>query len=234
MSRGWSAMLGLVGGLAVLAGVVVIHKLTRDDLDRRGHYVIKLAELQVPPPPGKTRETFIAEVLYNRGLPEKFDRTDPEVANKLQQAFAAHPWVEKATVADMNAPQPVELVIRTPTLVVGDRVLDRLGVVLPLLAKKDGLPSYRGDVKQQPTPSGQPHGDVKVVTVTKTVGWLKQQAPELKWQAVEVTDDGLVLIRADGAKAIWGFSNKDEPSTEQKLARLNAWKGGTLDLRKGS
>ena len=75
-------MLGLVGGLAVLAGVVVVHKLTRDDLDRRGHYVIKMTELQVAAPPGIARENFIAEVLYNRGLPASFDRTDPAVATK--------------------------------------------------------------------------------------------------------------------------------------------------------
>ena len=140
--------------------------------------------------------------------------------------------MEKAAVADVTAPQPVELVFRTPTIVVGDRVLDRLGVLLPLPTKKDGLPTFRGDVKESPTPSGQPHGEAKFVAVAKTLGWLQQQAPELKWQAVELGDDGLVLLRADGAKAIWGFSNKDEQPSGQKLARLKAWKGEALDLRK--
>lgn len=232
MSRGWSAMLGLLGGLAVLAGVIVVHKLTREDLDRRGHYIIKLADLQVPAPPGMSRETFIAEVLYNRGLPEKFDRTDPAVASKIQQAFAAHPWVEKATVRDMNAPQPVELVIRAPIMVVGDRVLDHLGVVLPLSAKKDDLPVFRGEIKTDAPPSGQPFGDANIRAVAGTLRRLKNKAPALKWQAFEFGDDGLVLIRADGAKAVWGFSKKGEPSDDQKLARLLAWKDGAIDLRK--
>jgi hypothetical protein len=220
--------------LAVLAGVVVVHKLTRDDLDRRGHYVIKMTELNVAAPPGMSREDFIAEVLYNRGLPAKFDRTDPAVSSKLQQAFAAHPWVEKASVGDVTVDRPVELVFRTPTLVVGERVLDRLGVLLPLPTKKDGLPMFRGVVKEQATPSGQPHSDAKIVAVTKTVGWLQQQAPEIKLQAVELTADGLLLIRADTAKAIWGFSKNDEPTPEQKLVRLKAWKGETLDLRRSN
>jgi hypothetical protein len=232
MSRGWSALLGLVAGLAVLAGVVVVHKLTRDDLDRREHYVIKLTDLNVAAPPGMSREDFVAEVLYNRGLPAKYDRTDPALSSKLQTAFAAHPWVEKATVGDVTSPRPVELVFRTPTLAVGDRVLDRLGVLLPLPTKKDGLPTFRGEVKQSAAPSGQPHGDAKIVAVAKIVGWMHQQAPEIKLQAVELTADGLVLIRADTAKAIWGFSKNDEPPPEQKLARLKAWKGETLDLRK--
>ncbi len=233
MSRGWSALLGLIGGLAVLAGVVVVHKLTRDDLDRREHYVIKMTDLNVAAPPGMAREDFIAEVLYNRGLPAKFDRTDPLTAAMLQTAFAAHPWVERATVSDVTSDRPVALVFRTPTLVVGDRVLDRLGVLLPLPAKKDGLPTFRGDVMETTTPSGQPHSEAKFVAVAKTLGFLQQQAPELKWQAVELTDDGLVLIRADGEKAIWGFSKKDEPTPEQKLTRLKACKGEALDLRKG-
>ena len=48
----------------------------------------------------------------------------------------------------------------------------------------------------------------------------RRKAPELKLQAVELTADGLVLIRADTAKAIWGFSKPEEPPAEQKVDQL--------------
>lgn len=233
MSRGWSALLGLMGGLAVLASVVVVHQYTRDDLQRRGHYALQLAEFQLPAPPGMTRDVFIAEVLYSRGLSGKLDRTDAQLTEKLRHAFAAHPWVEKVTVGDLAGPQPIKLVFRTPALSVGERVLDRHGVLLPLGTKKDGLPLFLAPDLAPAAPSGQPYGDARIVAAAKTLGWLRQQAPELQIQAAHWSSIGLVLKRADSATAIWGYSKPDEPSPEQKLARLKTWKGESLDLRNG-
>ncbi len=230
MSRGWSALLGLIGGLAVLAGVVVVHKLTRDDLDRREHYVINMTDLNVAAPPGMAREDFIAEVLYNRGLPAKFDRTDPLTAAMLQTAFAAHPWVERATVSDVTSERPVALVFRTPTLVVGDRVLDRLGVLLPLPAKKDGLPTFRGAVKETTTPSGQPYSDTNLVAVARITGWLRTNVPEIQWTAASFDGTILIFARKDGEQMmLHDFQSGVSPDVEM-VTRLRSWKSGTLRL----
>jgi hypothetical protein len=218
MGRPWAVLVAAVAGLAVLAGVIAFGKLTRDDLDRRGYYTLTLADLAVPAPPGLSRQQFLDEVCYESRLPAKLDRTDATAGRRLQAAFAAHPWVESASVGDLAGPQPVRLVFRRPTLVVGDRVVDRLGVTLPLGAPTDGLPAFTGAPDQ-------------LAAVAKTVARIREQAPELSWRSAVITSDGLVLERVDGAKAAWGFSRPNEPTPEAKLARLKAWKGGTLDLR---
>jgi hypothetical protein len=224
------AVVGLAAGLAVLAGVITASRFARQDLDRRGHYAVALSRFDIPTPPGLTKDVFLAEVLYNRPLPPTLDRTDPATRTALQQAFAAHPWVESVTVGDLSDPAGLRVTIRTPALAVAGRAVDRLGALLPLATPTDGLPEYRGPVADKATPSGQPHPDPRVVAVARTVGWLKAQAPDLKWQAAELTPDGLVLTRPDGRRATWGFSKPTEPPADAKLARLREWSAGDINL----
>ncbi|MBX7104606.1 MAG: hypothetical protein K1X57_11030 [Gemmataceae bacterium] len=223
--------MALVAGIAAIAGVIVLGKLSRQQLDDRGHYAVKLADLDLPAPPGVSKANFLAEVKYNHPIPDVLDRTDPAARLKLQQALAAHPWVESVTVGDLSDPKPVTLVIRVPTLAVGQRVLDRQGVLLPLTTSTMGLPSFRTVPDLPATPSGKPYPDVRIVGVAKTLGWLRGQLPEVKWQSADLNADGLVLTRDDGATATWGFGKAEEPPADAKLARLRQWKAGPLDLR---
>lgn len=218
MGRPWAVLVTAGAGLAVLAGVIAFGKLTRDDLDRRGYYTLVIADLAVPSPPGLSRQQFLDEVCYESRLPARLDRTDPSAGPRLQAAFAAHPWVESATVGDLAGQQPLRLVFRRPTLAAGDRAVDRLGVILPLGTAIEGLPKYNGAPEQR-------------AAVAKTVAWLHEQAPELKWRTASMSPDGLLLERSDGAKAIWGFSMPAEPTADAKLVRLKAWTAGPIDLR---
>jgi len=231
MTRLRSAVVVLASVVAVLAALVFIGRLTRADLDRRGHYTLTVADLPVAAPPGMTRSIFLAEVIYQGRLSATLDRTDADTRTRLSNAFAAHPWVESVVVDDLAKPQPITLTFRTPTLVAHSRVVDRMGVCLPLLTKTDDLPVYRSGAKVHDCPSGAPHPDPAVVAIAKTVAWLKAQAPALRWQSIEMTADGMVLTRSDGVKATWGFSKPPEPNAEEKLQRLKAWQAGNLDLR---
>lgn len=229
----WRAMVGLVIGATAIAGIIALGRLTRDKLDDQGHYTVAIADLSFPTPPGMSRAAFLDEVRYNRPIPEKLDRTNPASRLQLQQALAAHPWVESCRVGDFRDATPVSLTIREPALAVGGRVLDRQGVVLPIAASTAGLPEYRGAARPGAVASGAPHPDPAIVGVAKTVGWLRGQWPATVWASAELTPEGLVLTRADGARAVWGLGKVDEPPAEQKLARLKAWQSGTIDLRKG-
>jgi hypothetical protein len=219
MPRLAPAVVALAAGIGVLVGIAVLNKLARDDLDRRGYYDVVIGDLRVPAPPGLTREQFLDEVCYESRLPPRLNRTDPGAAERLRAAFAKHPWVEAAAVGDLASPHPVTLTFRRPTLAAGERVLDRTGTPMPLRTSADGLPVYSGP----PEAAG---------AVAKTMGWLAEKAPELKWQAAEVTPDGLVFVRPDGARAVWGLSKPDEPPPDAKLGRLKEWNAGAIDLRK--
>src|SRR3954449_11467892 len=95
MARRWSKPLLIVGASAtVVAGLVLAGHRARAWLDRRGHFVIALADIQCPAPPGLDRPTFLSEVQYLGGLPDRFSAIDPTLAMQLATAFAAHPWVE--------------------------------------------------------------------------------------------------------------------------------------------
>lgn len=232
MPRPWVILGGLVGCAAIIGGFLVWGKLAKDDLEKRGHFNLNISDLRVDAPPGTNRVDFLAEVCYLAKLPLTLNRTDPNTPKKLQDAFAMHPWVEKVTIGDLNGPAPVQLVLRVPTLAVGQRVVDRNGILLPIKASAAGLPQFKGPLKEVTAPSGAPYPDPAVSAVAKTVGWLKTQAPTMQWKIAELTNDGLVLHRDDGAKAIWGQAKPTEPPPEKKLEKLKEWKTGTIDLRK--
>jgi len=218
-------------GVAVLGGLVWLGRIARQDLDRRGHYTLVVDQLDVPAPPGMTRLDFLAEVCYQSGLPAKLDRADATSMDRLKGAFASHPWVETAELDDSSPQQPLKLTFRTPTLKAGALVLDRFGYLLPRRTSGSGLPEFRGQAQAHFVTSGQPVGDQTLATVAKTIGWLREQLPDTKWRFADLTDDGLILVRADGGRAIWGLATDAEPAAEEKLARLKTWKGEHIDLR---
>ncbi|MFL5329073.1 MAG: hypothetical protein ACJ8C4_09160 [Gemmataceae bacterium] len=219
-------MLALAAGVAVIAGIIWLGGLAHDDL------ALVVDQLDVPTPPGMSRAVFLAEIQHESNLPRRLNRNDPKTAEALKNAFSKHPWVESVEISDLMKAQPVVLTLRTPTLAVAGRVLDREGVLLPRRAPIIGLPDYRGAINSQTGESGQPFGDPAVRDVAKRIGWLEVQVPEIHWQSAEITADGLILTRDDGAKAIWGKDASGEPTAEAKAARLRAWPSGDIDLRK--
>jgi hypothetical protein len=101
-----------------LAGLTFVGRAARDELRRQERYTIAFADIECAPPPGQERGEFLDEVQYLAGLPDHLWLLDDDVAERLHQAFARHPWVEKvARVETTLSPQVrVELVYRTPVL----------------------------------------------------------------------------------------------------------------------
>ena len=215
------AVLALAAAAGLLVGLWRLGRFTRARLDQRDHYTLAITALQCPTPPGMDRDTFLAEVQYLGGLPDRFSVLEPAVTARLIGAFALHPWVERVEGVSLRGPDgpQVRLTLRTPALVAAGRVLDANGVLLPAGAATDGLPALRGTVPPPTGPAGTPWGDAGVEGAARTAAFV---AGVVRLREVEATADGLVLVAAGGGRAAWGrpvgADAADEPTPEAKRA----------------
>src|SRR5262245_14986102 len=81
----------------ILAGfygsVILIGGWARDQLRDRDRYKLAFTDIEVDPPPGMTRETFLDEVQYLGSMADAMSLVGPKVPERLAQAFRRHPWV---------------------------------------------------------------------------------------------------------------------------------------------
>jgi hypothetical protein len=168
--RWWRIALPVIGGLLTLlvaGGVVLAVSLlgtsARDQIGPRDRYEVRFADIDCDPPPGTDRDTFLVEVRSASQFPESFQLLAPDRDDRLRAAFAAHPWVESVDGIDADPPAQVKvrLKYRTPELVVvltdgGVRTVDARGVLLPLTAKRDGLPVLASPVPPPAVEAGHP------------------------------------------------------------------------------
>lgn len=137
--------LAAVGGL--VWGIARLGDEARRGIGPRDRYAVRFADIDCNPPPGRDRESFLAEVRYVSDFPETFQSLDPELTPRLTAAFTAHPWVaavENVSV-DPAGKIAVKLRHRTPFLAVkltdgSVRAVDASGAVLPREASTGGLP----------------------------------------------------------------------------------------------
>jgi hypothetical protein len=217
--RRWSKpLLVLTASAAVVVGLIGIGRWTRDWLDRRGHYLVPLANLAVPVPPGLDRREFLAEVQYLGSLPDAISTMDPATMMRLAAAFAAHPWVEQVdriALRDPGGPR-AQLRLRTPTLVVLDRTVDSRGVLLPGTAPKEHLIVWSGAAPAPAGPAGSPWGDPILEAAAQTAARLAPFQERLRLKEVSA-QDGALTFR--GAMTVhWGKPGDDDG----KFARLQS------------
>jgi hypothetical protein len=165
-------VVAILAAVAVVFGLVVLGHYARDWLDRRHHYSIKIADLNCETPPGMDKAKFLAEVQYCGSFPDEINVLDAGLVNRLQAAFALHPWVERVDGISFRGPEgpTVRLVIRRPALAVGERVVDRFGVLLPAGTPTAGLPAYGGEAPPPKGRAGTPWGDAKVEAAARAAG----------------------------------------------------------------
>jgi hypothetical protein len=156
----------------VVFGLVRLGRYARERLDEQKHYTVAFSDLQCPVPPDMDRAKFLGEVQYYGGLPDQVNLLEPKLANRLQAAFALHPWVERVDSVSLrgDAGPAVHLVIRTPVLVVAGRVVDRFGVLLPAGASTEGLPVMPGAAPPPKGRAGTPWGDPTVEAAARAAG----------------------------------------------------------------
>src|SRR6266511_1521038 len=144
------ALVPLLGAVVVLGALIVLGQWARDGLRQQDRYCVAFADVECAPPPGMERAAFLDEVQYLGSLPEHLRLLDEDLAGRLIEAFARHPWVRKVERVEVAPPGQVRvhLAYRTPVLAVplaGQvRAVDADGILLPASAPTEGLPVFPG------------------------------------------------------------------------------------------
>ena len=221
MARRWSKpLIVILASAGVIAALVWTGRWARDWLDRRGHFNVAIADIQCPVPPGLDRATFLSEVQYLSGLPDRISTVDPAVVLRLASAFAAHPWVEHFDSLALRAPDGPRAILqlRTPILAVGDRVVDRLGVLLPSGTSTHGLIAFRGTTPSPKGPAGAPWGDPLVEAAARIAALLVPFQDRLHLTDVRAAPDDLTF--AGAITLHWGPAGDDEAKLQRLRERL--------------
>ncbi len=185
--------LGVVA--AVLLGLWRAGVEARKHIGPRDRYAVPFADIRCDPPPGSTREAFLAEVRYASGAPASVQALDPDLAAKLTTYFAAHPWVAAVDAVAVDGPDAVRVGVtyRIPALAVGGRALDVKGVLLPATAPTAGLPELLGAEPRPDAVAGKPYPDATAARAAAV-------ADEYRPRTIEPTPQGWQLVMPDGKK----------------------------------
>lgn len=186
-------LLTLAVAAAVLFGLSWAGVEARRQIGPRDRYAVPFGDIQVDPPPGSTREAFLAEVRYASAAAPTVQALDSELSAKLTTAFAAHPWVagvDGVSVEGTNAVS-VRLTYRVPALAVGGRAVDAKGILLPATAPTAGLPDLL-DAAPPEVPAGKP--------VSDDVARAAAVASEYKPRSIVRAPQGWQLVMPDGKK----------------------------------
>lgn len=167
-----NTLLPLLAAAALLSGLAVAGRLLREQLRDQDRYALPFAEIACDPPPGMDRATFLDEVQYLAGQPDRLRLLEDGLSERLAAAFTRHPWVEQVEGVRVTRGQVrVSLIYRTPVLAVRHagalRVVDRHGVLLPPSANGEGLPVYPGKAPAPAGAAGARWGDPGVETAAR-------------------------------------------------------------------
>ncbi len=194
--------LGAAG--AAVYGLVRVGDEARRHIGPRDRYAVPFADIRCDPPPGASRETFLAEVRYAANAGSTVQALDPDLPAKLTAAFAAHPWVAGVEGVAVEAPDvvTVRLAYRVPVLALrtgaAPRAVDAKGVLLPASAPTADLPEF---VDAPPLPpdavAGKPWPDALVVRAAAV-------AAEYKPRTMTRTEQGWALEMRDGKRLTVG------------------------------
>ncbi|HXG09317.1 MAG TPA: hypothetical protein VNK04_05965, partial [Gemmataceae bacterium] len=161
----------LLGSTLILLSLTAVGHGTRAAL--RDRVTLIFADIDCAPPPGQDRIEFLDEVQYLAGFPDRLPLLDDDLARRLAEAFASHPWVEQVERVEIVAPGRVrvQLAYRTPVLAVRQgnrlRAVDRYGVLLPATAATEGLPVYEASAPPS-GPAGAPWGNEAIECAART------------------------------------------------------------------
>jgi hypothetical protein len=158
----------LLGVGLFFAGLILLGRLALEELRAQDRYTLPFSAIDCTSPPGLSRADFLDEVQYLGSFPERLHLLEPDLAARLAEGFARHPWVAKVETVEVAQPGRVRvrLTFRRPALAVpvGDRVrvVDGQGVLLPKGAPSGGLPVFPGKAPAPAGPSGTRWGNAAV------------------------------------------------------------------------
>jgi hypothetical protein len=231
----------VVGVAVVVLGIMALDRAARQQLHGSGRNEIAFGDVRCAPPEGLSHEDFLGEVQYLAHLPDRIDRMEPGLVDRLRRAFALHPWVEEVERIEVPPGEPIaaELRYRRPVLTVqlGDRrrVIDASGILLPESASAQSLIAYRSPVRPPHGRAGTAWGDERLAGAARAAALVAPDRERLGLVQVEWTARGLVFGTARGSTVLWGQPPGAEAEREalaaRKRERLLRWceQHGSLD-----
>jgi hypothetical protein len=236
-------LLGLAVGGGVLLTVVVLGLLARG---LGPPALLEWSAVECVAPPGQTPSAFVQAVQQQAQWTTALDVSEPALVERLRAAFAAHAWVERVDDVQLERTRiTVALTFRVPTLVVGERVVDAAGVVLPAEAPTAGVPMLAQAVSL-PAP-GAVAADPNVIAAAALAARLRADAGAFRPLVLERTPSGWMLWPARPEPGVlWGSAPGSEwpgeaPATDKLAALRKQWaqrpthdplaEHRTLDLR---
>ncbi|GHT17439.1 hypothetical protein FACS1894189_3300 [Planctomycetales bacterium] len=205
-------------------------------------YQLSPDKITVTPPPPWVADHFVNEVLQSSDLLAHVSMFDKTLPQKLAQAFAVYPWVERVEKVELRYPSGAEvrLTYRSPAALVeipsrGHYPVDCNGILLPTdyfisvaPEKQANYPLIQG-VRSVPLGAvGTPWGDPIVHDAAQLAKTLDDISIPLKLTRIlpvqESAPTGSRIIcrlkTAGGTEIIWGRYSADDPKNETKKKRL--------------
>ena len=236
-------LIGLILVLAVITGFGALGwYFVKDNVRPKPEYRLVADKITVPTPPPWVPERFIEDVLQSSGLNQTGSLLDTTLPQKLTEAFAAHPWVERVGQVVPRYPSgaDVQLSYRVPAALVeipqhGVFLVDRNGVVLPPDSLSVATADRQNDylkiqgIQSMPLGSvGTPWGDQMVHTAAQLAATLSDVAGQLNLAriipAMETTPSGTRIVcrlrTVAGMEIHWGTFSPNDPKTETKIKKL--------------
>jgi hypothetical protein len=211
-------LLPLLLGAALLGGLVWAGRLARDRLRERGEHTVAFTDLECDPPPGLTRRELLEEAQYLARLPDRLNRLAPETPDRIAEALALHPWVARVERIEQLPDGRLRAAVtyRVPALAIAEpaRAVDRAGTLLPLSARRDGLPVLT-EAGPPPGAPGQAWPDPRVKAAARVAHLLGPHLQELGLAGCRVeVREGEVTLRTARAVVRWGSPPGKEKSGE--------------------
>ncbi|MDY0169975.1 MAG: hypothetical protein RBS80_25755 [Thermoguttaceae bacterium] len=217
-------------------------------------YLLELDRLEATPRPEWIHTDVRAEVYQALRLGGPMNLLDDDLNPRIAEAFARHPWIERVVRVTRlpAAGVQVDLEYRRPVCAVkvGEhlRLVDHRSILLPTegipRVELERYPQLAGIESPPVAIPGEPWGDIRVVGGVAVANalldtWEAWHLARIVPAAV-VAPDGrervhYSLFTMGGTSVAWGLppgmEGAGEPTTQEKLARLRAYRAshGTFD-----
>jgi len=237
-------LIGIILVLTAFAGLGTLGwYFVKDRVRHKPEYRLSADKITVSPPaPVWVPSRFIEDVLQSSGLNQAGVLLDTTLPQKLTEAFAAYPWVERVEQVVPRYPSgaEVKLSYRVPIALVevpqrGVFLVDSNGILLPLKHLSDTISDWQSKylmiqgIQSVPLGSVGTHwGDPMVQTAAQLAAELKDIAEPLNLAkiipAMETTPSGTRIVcrlrTIAGLEIHWGSFVPNDTKTETKKKKL--------------
>lgn len=239
-----------VGGGGLAGGAYALWQSVRPHVLHAPHYQITLDNVAITPPPEWIRADIKAEAIRSAEVDGSLSVLDEDLAQRVHQAFAAHPWVAEVRRVAKLAPArlEVELEYRRPVCMIqvagGLFPVDAEAVLLPTADfsphEAARFPRFSNASLPSEPPAGTVWQDMRVMDAARLAAALGGAWEELDLHYIELIPEPgsrnlFQIVTRSGTRVFWGTApDRDEASLALARAKLEKLKHyfaerGTLD-----